>query len=60
MLPAGDISQLLNSSQNIFICQRLGEPFLTPQFSIETICCVTPHKVQGQGQLPVQSSLKMP
>jgi outer membrane protein len=34
-----------------FVPTIAAEYFLTPQFSIETICCVTPHEVQGAGPI---------
>jgi outer membrane protein len=46
-LPAG--SQV--SATDSYVPTVAIEYFVTPSFSIETICCVTPHDVEGEGAL---------
>jgi outer membrane protein len=46
-LPAGAQSKASNS----FVPTIAAEYFLSPNLSVETICCVTPHDVNGSGSL---------
>ena len=46
-LPAGSQTRATDS----FVPTIAAEYFLSPNFSIETICCVTPHDVRGAGPL---------
>lgn len=46
-LPTG--SQV--SASDAYVPTLALEYFLTPSFSLETICCVTPHDVEGEGAL---------
>jgi outer membrane protein len=46
-LPAG--SQV--SASDSYVPSVAIEYFVTPSFSLETICCVTPHDVEGEGAL---------
>ncbi|MBX9576452.1 MAG: outer membrane beta-barrel protein [Caulobacteraceae bacterium] len=46
-LPAG--SQV--SATDSYVPTVAIEYFLSPSFSVETICCVTPHDVEGEGAL---------
>lgn len=46
-LPAGSQTRATDS----FVPTIAAEYFLSPNFSIETICCVTPHDVRGVGPL---------
>jgi outer membrane protein len=45
--PAASQSRATDS----FVPTIAAEMFLTPSFSVETICCVTPHDVRGEGPL---------
>ncbi|MEM8695690.1 MAG: OmpW family outer membrane protein [Pseudomonadota bacterium] len=46
-LPAGSQTRVTDS----FVPTIAAEYFVSPNFSIETICCVTPHDVEGTGAL---------
>ena len=46
-LPSG--SQV--SASDSYVPTVAVEYFVTPSFSVETICCVTPHDVEGEGAL---------
>ncbi len=46
-LPAGSQTRATDS----FIPTIAAEYFLSPNFSVETICCITPHDVRGTGAL---------
>ncbi|OZB18241.1 MAG: hypothetical protein B7X53_04000 [Hyphomonas sp. 34-62-18] len=46
-LPAG----AQTSADNSYIPTIAAEYFFSPNFSVETICCVTPHEVDGEGAL---------
>lgn len=46
-LPAGSQSRATDS----YVPTVAVEYFLSPNFSVETICCVTPHDVRGAGAL---------
>lgn len=46
-LPAGSQT----SANDSWIPTIAAEYFFTPNFSVETICCVTPHEVEGEGSL---------
>lgn len=39
------------SASNSVIPTIAAEYFFSPEFSVETICCVTPHEVEGEGPL---------
>ena len=46
-LPAGSQTRATDS----YVPTIAAEYFLSPNFSIETICCITPHDVRGSGAL---------
>lgn len=46
-LPAGSQTNVSDS----YVPTVAAEYFVSPNFSIETICCITPHEVQGRGAL---------
>ncbi len=46
-LPAGSQT----SANDSYIPTIAAEYFFAPNFSVETICCITPHEVEGEGAL---------
>lgn len=62
VLPDGEITEVRTdaiglpggsqvSGSDSYVPTVAIEYFVTPSFSVETICCVTPHDVEGEGAL---------